>query len=98
MATEDKEFAHESVQDRNSVVRYLSAVGEGIEQGRLLLSTNGEKFVLEAPPLLRFDVRAKQKRNRAEIVIKIGWKSHKRSRELKVESAGSEEETGPDKA
>jgi amphi-Trp domain-containing protein len=77
MASEEKEFAHESLQDRESIVRYLNALGEGFEQGKLLLASNSTKCVMDTPGLMRFDVRAKQKRDSAQIVLKISWKKNK---------------------
>lgn len=87
MAEAEQDFTHESLQDRESIVRYLEALGEGFQQGKLLLSCNGEQFVLETPELVKFDVRAKQKRSRAELTLKLSWKSEKRKgKELRVES------------
>ena len=85
MASEDREFEYESLQDRETIVRYLGAIAEGLEKGRLLLATNGEQFALDAPGLLRFDVQAKQKRDRAQLSLRLSWKNHKAARELRVE-------------
>ncbi|MCO6438655.1 MAG: amphi-Trp domain-containing protein [Phycisphaerae bacterium] len=94
MADDGKEFAHESLQDRASIVRYLTALGEGIQQGKLLLASDGDQFVLQPPALVKFDVRAKQKRTRAEIVLKLSWKDHPRKgRPLRVESLDADADT-----
>lgn len=86
MAEQDREFAHESFQDRESVVQYLAALGDGFQHGKLLLSTGGEEFMLDTPPLVQLDVRAKQKNHRGEIVIRVSWKNHKPQKTLTVES------------
>lgn len=85
MASEDQEFTHESLQDRESIVKYLSALGEAFQQGKLMLSRNSEEFVLEAPPLVKFDLRAKQKSDSAQIILKISWKKQKKNKMLRVE-------------
>jgi amphi-Trp domain-containing protein len=86
MASEDREFAHESLQDRETIVKYLGAIAEGLEKGRLLLATNGEQFALDTPGLLRFDVQAKQKRDRAQLTLRLSWKNRKGGAKLRVES------------
>jgi amphi-Trp domain-containing protein len=85
MASDDREFAHESLQDRETIVKYLGAIAEGLEKGRLLLATNGEQFALETPVLLRFDVQAKQKRDRAQLMLRLSWKNRKQGAKLRVE-------------
>jgi len=97
MASEEKEFNHESIQDRDSIVRYLSALGEGLRSGKLQLSSNGQQLSLETPALVKFDVEAKQKRNRAQLVLRISWKHSKSTRELRVEplSIAATEKTNP---
>lgn len=85
MASEEREFAHESLQDRETIVKYLAAISEGLEKGRLLLSTNGKRLALDTPALLRFDIQAKQKRDRAQLVLRLSWKNRKRGTQLRVE-------------
>ncbi len=85
MADSDQEFSHESLQDRDSIVRYLSALGEGLQQGKLLLACNGQSFTLDTPALVKFDVEAKQKRNRAQLTLKMSWKRSDGGKQLRVE-------------
>ena len=85
MASESREFEHESLQDRQSIVAYFAALGEGFKQGTLSLSRNGEAVVLATPDLVRFDVQAKQKRDRAQLIVKISWKNQKKGKTLRVE-------------
>lgn len=85
MAESPKAFEHESLQDRDSILRYLHAIGEAIQQGKVSLASNSTKFVLETPPLLKFDVRARQKSDSAQIVLKISWKKPKKGSGLHVE-------------
>lgn len=85
MAKDDKEFIHESLQDTESIINYLNALGEGFQHGKLLLTRDSEEFVLETPKLLKFDLRAKEKSDAGQIVIKISWKKQKKGKDLKVE-------------
>ena len=84
MASQNKDFSHESLQDRESIIKYFKALGEGFQKGQLTLASNGEQFALEPPSLMTFDVRAKQKSDESQIVLKITWKRTK-EKELRVE-------------
>jgi amphi-Trp domain-containing protein len=85
MPDDVQEFTHESLQDRDSIVKYLSALGACLQQGRLMLSSNGQSLSLETPQLVKFDVQAKQKRDRTQLVVKLSWKSPKAGKKLRVE-------------
>lgn len=85
MPNSEQEFTHESLQDRDSIVHILSAVGDGLHKGNLVLSSNGESFSLQTPPLVKFDVEAKQKRSRGQLVLKLSWKNPKSGKELRIE-------------
>ena len=74
MAEEIREFSHESLQDRESILRYLEALGQGLERGELRLSSGDETFVLKAPTLMQLQVRARQKRSRVDVIVKVSWK------------------------
>lgn len=73
MSSED-DFRHESVQDRNSIVRYLRAVTEGIEQGHLELGTADHMLTLAPEGLLELQVRAKRKGGRVKLALKLNWR------------------------
>lgn len=85
MAEEDKEFSHESFQDRETIVRYLSALCEGLHEGRLRLASNGDSMTLDTPQLVKLDVEAKQKRSRGQLVLKLSWKAPRSMKELRFE-------------
>lgn len=85
MPDDRKEFEHESLQDRDSLVRYLHALSEGIQQGHLQLSSNGSRFTLNPPSLMKFDVQAKHNSSRSQIVLRLSWKNPKHNKELRVE-------------
>jgi amphi-Trp domain-containing protein len=72
MATE--EFKHESLQDCASIVRYLKALIEGLESGRLEFGTDDQELSLEPRGLLELEVRAKRKGGRSKVALKLGWR------------------------
>lgn len=76
-AAENKsEFRHESLQDRESIVRYLNALSQGIASGQLTLGTREENLVLHPSGLLKLSVKARGKDERTKLVFKISWKEN----------------------
>ena len=70
----DDDFGHESVQDRQSIVRYLQAITAGIEQGHIELGTAEHTLALEPGGMLELQVRAKRKGGRVKLGIKLYWR------------------------
>lgn len=73
MATDD-DFRHESVQDRQSIVRYLHALTAGIEKGHLELGTAERMLALDPAGPLELEVRAKRKSGRVSLSIRLHWR------------------------
>ena len=78
MAAEEK-FVFESLQDKNSIKDFLKSLTEGIEKGKVTLSTNGDEIELYPSGLLQFSVKAKRKGSDNKVNIKIGWKDDKKN-------------------
>lgn len=74
MSNEEK-FEFESLQDSKSIKSFLESLTEGLERGRIELSTNGEEILLTPQSLLRFKVKAKRKKGESQIALKISWKN-----------------------
>jgi amphi-Trp domain-containing protein len=70
----DDDFRHESVQDRQSIVKYLQAITAGIEQGQLELGTSEHSLRLDPSGMLELQVRAKRKGGRVKLGIKLYWR------------------------
>jgi len=70
----DINFKHESVQDLDSLLKYLKAVTEGLEKGKIRLSTKNKELVLEPRGLVKFDVEAKRKGDFRKFSLKFSWK------------------------
>ena len=69
----EREFEHESLQDRESILAYLKALTEGFESGVLTFSDRNGEISLEPRGLVNFTVRANKKRNRVNLNLKISW-------------------------
>lgn len=70
----DREFKHESLQDREAVAAYLRALVEGIEQGSLTLCQGESTTVLSPHGLIRFQVEAREKEGTHRLSVKLTWK------------------------
>jgi amphi-Trp domain-containing protein len=72
--TTDDDFRYESVQDRQSIVKYLQAITAGIEQGQISFGTHDHSLTLEPNGMLELQVRAKRKGGRVKLGIKLYWR------------------------
>jgi amphi-Trp domain-containing protein len=68
------QFKHESIQDRESIVEYLTAITEGLAGGSLSLSSDSGEIVLQPSGLLRLRVQARRGTYRTGLVIKVSWR------------------------
>lgn len=77
MSDIDDEFRYESLQDTDSIVKYLNAISKGIECGCLLLESKQKKIIFKPHGLLKLDIKAKQKERKVKLDIKISWSNSK---------------------
>lgn len=68
------EFAHESLQDTETIGKYLEALAQGFRTGRLEFASGKKDIELEPHGLLELAVRAKRKDGTARISIDVQWK------------------------
>ena len=73
MSISEDEFKHESIQDTELVIKYLNALTEGFENGKLIFGSKQKKFILEPNGLLRLGISAKRKGRKVEISLKASW-------------------------
>lgn len=70
----DEKFEFESIQDRSTIQRYLQALQDGFEKGRIVVNSEGSEIVLFPAGFLKFEVAVKKKGGENKLVIKVGWK------------------------
>lgn len=56
------------------MVEYLEAIAEGFRSGKLTLAGGEEEIVLEPSGLVRFEVRASARDDRARFSLRFTWK------------------------
>ncbi len=73
MSEQAGRFKHQSMQDPQSIVRYLEALKEGFSNGALVFSTNGKRLVLKPQGLVNLEVEAKRKGEGIKLSLKFRW-------------------------
>ncbi len=66
-------FKHRSMQDPESIARYLTALKDGFEEGALVFSTNGKRLVVKPQGLIDLEVEAKRKGEGIKLSLKFRW-------------------------
>lgn len=66
-------FDYEAIQDRQSMREFLSTLIDGIESGKIVLSSDKETVLLCPTELIRFNLKAKRKPGKSKITIKLAW-------------------------
>lgn len=86
MASDNDEFRHESLEDRLSIAKYLTALSEAFSNGNLTFGHNGQRIGLEPRGLLKFDVKASRKRGSVRVSLKLHWQEDEEERDPSVGS------------
>ncbi len=69
----DEKFRHESLQDRESIGKYLNALSDGFRTGRLQFSWKDKRLVLEPKSLIKFDLETKKKDGEVKMMLRFRW-------------------------
>jgi amphi-Trp domain-containing protein len=68
------EFAHDSLQDTETIGKYLEALAQGFRNGRLQFSSGKKDIEMEPAGLLELAVRARRKDGGTRISVEVQWK------------------------
>jgi amphi-Trp domain-containing protein len=82
MAAHDR-FKHESLEDNETIARYLKALWEGFEQGALQFSTDDRELQLQPQGLISLEVEAKRKSEDVKLSLKFRWSEPGSRKEVK---------------
>jgi amphi-Trp domain-containing protein len=75
MKQHKKSFRHDSLQDRQSILKILHAVTEGLEQGNLILSDDDDEIALSLAGLMQLKLTASQENNKYAFALKVSWQT-----------------------
>lgn len=71
-------FSHESLEDAQSIARYLDALKEGLQKGTLSLENESGELQLAPHGLLGCEIRARKKGGKVKLRLQITWQQEPR--------------------
>jgi amphi-Trp domain-containing protein len=72
--SDDSRFEYASMQDVQSIRKFLQTLNQGFENGKIVLSSDKDEVVLRPQYLLKFAIKAKKKGNKCKLSLKMSWK------------------------
>ena len=78
----DQKFEFESLQDTVTIKDFLQSLVDGMDKGRIVLSSEGDEIELTPSGLLNFKLKAKKKSSGSKMTMKISWKEAKKETAL----------------
>ena len=63
----------ESLQDRQTICKYLEALKDGFQDGRISLSHQDETLILEPGGLIQLSIKARKKDEEIQLSINFRW-------------------------
>jgi amphi-Trp domain-containing protein len=74
------EFEHESLQDTESIGKYLEALATGFRSGALQFSSGKKAIRLSPTGLLELALKVKRKSGEARLHLQVNWKEPKKKK------------------
>lgn len=69
----DDRFNHESLQDSESLAKYMKAFAEALEKGEVVFGNSDQKLVFTLDGMIRMDVKAQKRNGKNSINFKFSW-------------------------
>lgn len=85
-----KDFHHESMEDRESIIKYLQTLSDGFRQGRIEFRSGQDNIVLEPAGLIQVEIKVKNQNRKSKLSAKFVWKEQpprKKGKGLVIESS-----------
>ena len=70
----DKEFQHESIQDRDTIIQYLNTFSQGFQKGEIEFRAGTDEIVIKPEGLIQMEVKAKNTGRKSKLTMKFSWK------------------------
>ncbi|MGE0085599.1 MAG: amphi-Trp domain-containing protein [Desulfococcaceae bacterium] len=67
-------FEHESVQDSQTISRFLRELMNGFENRNIVFESDEQQMVLHPDSMLEFGIKVKKKKDKNKITLKFFWK------------------------
>jgi amphi-Trp domain-containing protein len=82
-----KDFHHESIEDRESIIKYLQTLADGFRKGQVEFRAGQENIILEPSGLIQIEIKVKNNSRKSKLSIKFVWKDqpvHKKDKNLTI--------------
>jgi amphi-Trp domain-containing protein len=83
-----KDFQHESIEDRESIIKYLKTLSDGFRKGQVEFRSGRNNIVLEPTGLIQIEIKVKNHNRKSKLSIKFVWKDlfpRKKEKALMIE-------------
>ena len=78
MSSNDEEFRHDSLQDQQSIAKYLEVLVQGLQSGKLTFESDVKRIALEPQGLIELEVRVKRTHGRAKVRLRMMWREERK--------------------
>ena len=79
----EKNFQHESIEDRDSIIQYLETLCDGFRKGSIEFSSGRETIVLKPSNLVHVEIKVKNEQQKSKLSLKVSWKGQTPSKKDK---------------
>lgn len=86
----EKNFQHESIEDRESVIKYLETLSDGFRKGAIEFSSDRDTITLKPAGMVYMEIKVKNHQHKSKIEMKISWKDQttlKKNKELIIRTS-----------
>ena len=90
---EKKQIMFDESMERKQVVKYLEKMVKELNEGKVIIKTDGESLAIEPQDTIRLEVEAKQKKGRERLEIELSWPVEGSGEEEEAEVTAEEKET-----
>lgn len=80
MSKSGDEFNYESLQDCDSIVKYLTALLDGFKTGRIIVGVKDKQIILEPQGLVKLEVEGERKDDKTKLRLKFQWREERKMR------------------
>lgn len=74
MSSASEEFKHELIQEPAAVVRYLRALADGLESGRLAFRAGDQELAVTPNGLINLAIKAEREGRKVRVSARLAWK------------------------
>ena len=83
MSSTADRFKHESLEDPESIVKYLLALKEGFDEGALMFSSDERRLTVKPSGLINMEIEARRQGDDVRLTLRFRWSEATRADETR---------------